>query len=411
MTKILISFVGTGSLDKNNQSVRAYRKAQYEIQGKTHETSFVAEALAKHLEIEKIFLIGTAKSMWEEVYLKFSSNTNEKFWENLAHFVENANKDTNINASEVLDLKENLEKSLPSGSKIFFIRYGLNDTELWENFRVFNQVFQDLPDNAEIFLDITHSFRSLPVFAMVSMFYLQDVIGKKIKLQGIFYGMLDVMRETNNKAQVINLKPLVEMLQWVKAAQPFRKYGMSYELLSLLENENIKEIMKDFSDFLQLNYINEVATQVSQINNIRGRLSELSEPAQITLEPILNDFSKAFQNQQNISQKQLTLAKWHNKNMNYGFAYINLIEAMISYVCECEKLTPVEKKENREKAKDLLHKEAKYRPLFDIYQNANSIRNKIAHAIPNGKADKQKDIENLRKYIDEIGKIIGTNSQ
>jgi CRISPR-associated Csx2 family protein len=153
--------------------------------------------------------------------------------ENLAHFVENANKDTNINASEVLDLKENLEKSLPSGSKIFFIRYGLNDTELWENFRVFNQVFQDLPDNAEIFLDITHSFRSLPVFAMVSMFYLQDVIGKKIKLQGIFYGMLDVMRETNNKAQVINLKPLVEMLQWVKAAQPFRKYGMSYELLSL----------------------------------------------------------------------------------------------------------------------------------------------------------------------------------
>jgi hypothetical protein len=80
MTKILISFVGTGSLDKNNQSVRAYRKAQYEIQGKTHETSFVAEALAKHLEIEKIFLIGTAKSMWEEVYLKFSSNTNEKFW-------------------------------------------------------------------------------------------------------------------------------------------------------------------------------------------------------------------------------------------------------------------------------------------------------------------------------------------
>lgn len=72
MAKILISPLGTGAISKNNTSVREYRKAKYQIDNQSYESSFVASVLYTHLNLDGIIYIGTVKSMWEEVYRFFS---------------------------------------------------------------------------------------------------------------------------------------------------------------------------------------------------------------------------------------------------------------------------------------------------------------------------------------------------
>jgi len=70
MAKVLISALGTGVKDD-----REYRKAPYVFPGdtKVYKTLFIASALCEQLKVEKLYLIGTAKSMWEEVYEYFSN--------------------------------------------------------------------------------------------------------------------------------------------------------------------------------------------------------------------------------------------------------------------------------------------------------------------------------------------------
>jgi len=75
VAKILISPLGTGPAENNDISKREYTEAEYKFQdsGKTYKTSFIAAALSDHLQVDKLYLIGTSKSMWEEVYRYFST--------------------------------------------------------------------------------------------------------------------------------------------------------------------------------------------------------------------------------------------------------------------------------------------------------------------------------------------------
>lgn len=74
MSKILISFIGTGRNDRDGKAKREYRTARYRMGDEEVETSFVAYALRKFVKPDKLFLIGTPRSIWEEVYRAFSYN-------------------------------------------------------------------------------------------------------------------------------------------------------------------------------------------------------------------------------------------------------------------------------------------------------------------------------------------------
>jgi CRISPR-associated Csx2 family protein len=187
MAKILISSLGTGSLDKNNISSREYRKAVYRFEGtgKEYETSFVATALSEHLQVDKIYLVGTSKSMWEEVYNYFSNvstqSFNESYWAEIGEKVASFKSGrTKINENDLENVNKAIDgylkylKSTASGgSHCYVIDYGLNEAELWSNFDVFMRIGNNLNANDEIFLDITHSFRSIPLFNYLML----DLIG------------------------------------------------------------------------------------------------------------------------------------------------------------------------------------------------------------------------------------------
>jgi len=87
MAKILISSLGTG-----RRADGSYSKAKYEINKKIYETSFIADALNKYLDFDKIFLVGTRKSIWDEAYMVFGGE-DEGYLEELYERKEEAKVD------------------------------------------------------------------------------------------------------------------------------------------------------------------------------------------------------------------------------------------------------------------------------------------------------------------------------
>ena len=89
MSKVLISFLGTSQKQEN----RKYRTADYKFNdGETITTSFIADAIRKHYKVDKLILIGTVKSMWEEVYETFcGEEVDSDYSLNLYEYCVNAN--------------------------------------------------------------------------------------------------------------------------------------------------------------------------------------------------------------------------------------------------------------------------------------------------------------------------------
>ena len=158
MSRILVSSVGVG----NN---REYRKVNYNIENIEYkEIKFLASAINIHYRIDKFFLIGTSKSMWEEVYSDFSNKKNcfdEKIYNNLKDEISTSDENSSgINLDCV-------EEILGNGSKIYQIKYGVNEMELFYNLEIFMKLSEILEDGDEIYIDITHSFRSLSLYMFI----------------------------------------------------------------------------------------------------------------------------------------------------------------------------------------------------------------------------------------------------
>src|SRR5699024_8430180 len=167
MAKTLISFLGTGSVLKEGEAaLREYRRAKYSVDGKlVGESSFVSSVLMDYYQFDGLYLVGTCKSMWEEVYRYFCENNKKDFeegsyWE-LSDFVVEADHESDY---DKLDLRK-LEEVLGRDSKAVVIPYGLNRAEQMAIFSRLGETFGHLQDGDEVALDVTHSFRSLPLFA------------------------------------------------------------------------------------------------------------------------------------------------------------------------------------------------------------------------------------------------------
>ncbi len=116
------------------------------------------------------------------------------------------------------------------------IKNGDNETEIWENFRtIFNCLQQD--DN--VYFDITHGFRSLPMFVLILNNYSKFLKG--ISVKSITYGNYEA-RNAKNEAPIIDLTPLSSLQNWTAAASMFIATGQTKEITSLLQNQGVNSL-------------------------------------------------------------------------------------------------------------------------------------------------------------------------
>ena len=116
---------------------------------------------------------------------------------------------------------------------------GKSTEEMWELFEV---IYSQLQEGDELYLDITNSFRYLPMLLVVLVNYAKML--KNVTVKAIFYGNYDARDKVSNVAPIMDFLPLSVLQDWTSATSDYLRYGQVEKLYDLSES-SINPILKD----------------------------------------------------------------------------------------------------------------------------------------------------------------------
>ena len=348
---------------------------------------------------------------------KYQKNYDENYHLDLMAVIDNATMDTDINSLNLTKFNGTFKDKILG----IVTKYGMNELEIFENFNLIIKLQDELKDGDEVYLDITHSFRSNAFWMFLVMNYLTDVEDKNIKVKAITYGMLEAQKD--GVAPVVDLNAFYKILHWIKGANNLKNYGNSYLIEENIENEKLSKKLKNFSDALNMNYIGSLRQSINSLKKLEDDIDNLEGPAKLIIPKVIKDFMDRFASEDKDYLFQAKLAKWHFEQKRYAMAYININESIIGFILdtlELPLLTGDRKKDENKLAKDWLnmiisrHENNKTYPNFKvdkdnmelyeyikIFEHSRRVRNEIAHSI-GGKDSAVNDIDSLKKYCDKI---------
>ena len=427
MAKILIAGLGKGFEDKETKEWK-YSSANYRIEGeeKVYEKrNFITSALEEHFKIDKTIYSGTTGSMWNKVYEhyyngKIIKEEDKNYRDLLLNITKTATKDSKIEEFPIDKFNEDFYNRAEGIIK----KYGMNTQEIYEIFnniiKRINLLIKNSNDKKhEIYLDITHSFRSNAMWMFLVINYLTDVLGEnvKIEIKMISYGMFEA-RE-NGITPIVNLKSFYDLMKWIKGANAFKQYGNTYEFLDMIEDDRLRNTLEEFSNSMNMNYIWNIKENIGKINKIEETIKTLDGPAELLLPDILERFVENFGKRQETFEMLLSLAEWHYNQKRYSMSFVNIIEAIYTFVGKILEIEDINNKakerirewideiseENKMNYKNLLEEEINNRiELREIFETFRVIRNSISHTLEN-KSEMQEIISKIPQNIEKLRKI------
>lgn len=426
--KVFISVLGLG-----NYSSCFYTRIDKEFKSK--EVRYIQEATLDYL---------TKTEEWNSsdvAYILLTHGAEKKNWVDNGH----VRPETNL-PIEQSGLKTQLErmklpfpvipiKNLPDGN---------DEKEIW---MIFEQVFKLLQENDELYFDLTHGFRYLPMLILVLGNYSKFL--KNIVVKSITYGNYEARNRERNEAAIIDLHPLSDLQDWTFASANFLKNGNITQLKNLCD-QNLKPILKEakgsnLAATTLKKYMAALERVVNDMNTCRGiniiqgyNINELfylsSQLTDVIIEPLkpviekMRDSFTEFMPSPNIKNGYLA-AKWCFDNQLYQQALTILHETIISHICESEKWDNIHHRELVSKAlniyinktgqegwqcspdqvdliKEILSNKA-LAFLASTYKVTTSLRNDYNHAgMRSNPANRQRLISQLKERIDTISLIL-----
>lgn len=267
--KVFISFLGT-----NN-----YLQTYYEVNGtKSAPVRFIQEALTDYLckdwsENDKILIFYTKDSQivnWED-------NGQER-------------AETEI---EKIGLKSILSKKFFSNIvEGVLIEEGFSENEIWS---IFNVVYQKLENEDEIYFDVTHAFRSIPMFSTV-LFNFANLM-KGTKLKAVHYGAFEKLGPAykvknipleERLAPIIDLTSIIELQGLTQIASGFVDYGKIGKIGSMLSipefsNNSLKQAVQrlkleieNLETYIVTNRISKIV-EGKFVDNITSQIKQLKK--------------------------------------------------------------------------------------------------------------------------------------
>jgi len=205
----LISFLGKGRADAQS----GYRAASYKFdEGIIKTVNFFGLALAEYLQPQRLILVGTAGSMWDVFFEREGADD-----ETLA--LMDAVEGQRVDAAMLERHAKRLASELGLVVDCLLIPYA-RDTA--EQIAVLRGLASKVTENECVSIDVTHSFRHLPMLALVAARYLAHV--SKVKIEELYYGALE-MTGADGQTPVLRLSGLLKMLDWVEALATYDKDG------------------------------------------------------------------------------------------------------------------------------------------------------------------------------------------
>lgn len=198
--KIFISVLGTGFYNECN-----YYSADF-----VFKTRFIQQATLAML---------ASQSNWtneDAAYILLTDRAKSDNWQIPTSRRKNPKK---AEDEEYIGLKETLEAmQLPMLINDVGIEDGKTEKEMWN---IFDKIYELLKDGDELYFDITHGFRYLPMFVIVLGNYAKFL--KNITVKGITYGNFEA--RTEKGAPIMSLLSLSSLQDWTYAAADFLRHG------------------------------------------------------------------------------------------------------------------------------------------------------------------------------------------
>lgn len=237
---------------------------------------------------------------------------------------------------------------------------GNDEKEIWT---IFERVFSLIQEGDELYFDMTHGFRYLPMLILVLGNY--SKLLKNVVVKSITYGNYEACNKETNEAPLIDLLALSNLQDWTSASASFLKNG-NLSMLKSLCKQNLAPILKETKGTnlkaKTLNrYIDALEAVVSDMNTCRGInilngdnfaeliswSDQLKDVIIEPMKPVVERLKYSFQNftpSKNI-KNGYAAAKWCFDNHLYQQSLTILHETIVSHICESEGLNVAEREE------------------------------------------------------------------
>lgn len=123
-----------------------------------------------------------------------------------------------LDATGLGDLVKDVE--IPSGA---------SPAELWA---IFDRLYDELQEDDEVILDITHALRYMPMLGIVMLNYARML--KRIRIKRIYYGAYEA-RDDEDNAPIFDLTDFATLMEWTSGVQEFVRHGNPAGIAELLE--------------------------------------------------------------------------------------------------------------------------------------------------------------------------------
>lgn len=350
----LISFLGKQNKGYNTAS---YQFSDGQIMS---NQKYMGLTLYEKLKPSRMILLGTAGSMWD-IFLEDNSLGLDDEWLQLAEAASN----DSVTEKMLEPFSVYLTKKLNIPVECLLISTARTDKE---QVSILSKLANVLSDREQVILDITHSFRHLPLIALVAARFLK--VTKQVDVKQIFYGNFIFGSEVH---PVLELKGLLNMLDWVDGLNTFDKDGDYAQFADLLAKEGMDEsqtkLLKQSAFFERTSNSSQARQKLSTVINA---LATFDSPIYQLFKPQLLKRLEWFKRPNRGLQEQ-QLAKDYLERNDYLRAVIFALEGMIS-AKTIHAGKDVNDYADREEQRQILRDNANFR-LF------NNIRNALAHGL------------------------------
>lgn len=269
--------------------------------------------------------------------------------------------------------------------------------------KIFKEIAEIDVRGKELYIDVTHGFRSIPFYIFSALNYF--CITQNAKIKGCYYGM---MQSDQKKVPIVDMQSLMELQSWIGAYHVFSSSGNATEIAKLLaekQNENYRNgdndskkptklknlasALNHLSNAIGLNYtkeIIEIATSLLEDFNkkdIQEEIEGFAKPFSMIV-PMLVEDLKNIVHHQYVWEIQLFLAKLYYRYKRYTNCLTTLRELIITYLIEIVERKPeyVYDREYREQISRKIY-EAAYedykKGIKENYGNIIDLRNASGH--------------------------------
>lgn len=348
--KVFISVLGTGYYEACK-----YTKGSF----CSTETRFIQQATLEYLKVHNNW---TTKNndgeVVDRVIILLTDGARKTNWSQ----TKRTNKITG-EEDDYLGLEQVLQNmNLPCPIEALSIPDGKSEEEMW---KIFNTVYDALKPNDELYFDLTHSYRYLPMLVLVLSNYAKFLKGVKVK--HISYGNYEARDTASKKAPLMNILPLTMLQDWTFAAADLIQNGNIKKLQELKEDNSLVPLLRErgkknidrrmaegyldaYIESLN-NFLNDMklcqgpnilrGESINNINSCHEQVVDVFENVIAPIPPIINkiqDSLRGFEQTDSINSESLIngymSAKWCYEHQLYQQAITILDENLTTHFCK-----------------------------------------------------------------------------